>query len=1327
MNIAQNICDAIDIIVNRAIEQATFAKTIVAQVLECVDAAAGLYKVKYQESIYQATCDNLELQYKKGTDVYVLIPEGDFSKAKKILGAVSVLGADYREQAERDAEFDYIGGDLIVDNHEVDLHSYRMEMIDIPINVDIEAATESFTQSEYFIFGAEFKTAIPRENQYYGNYGLILTLEFEDDITREYVLDVDHMVGQPYNQTKYTRQIAAFPIEGAQFKGVKSVIAFSQKFPNKDTSKPADIFIRNIELCGANKNGYVQENGTLNILTPQGILIKDVESLLLQAEVRIRGKVLDPANHNLSFYWFKENAGIDAEQEKYNQYGGQGWECLNDYIPLGEGKVDWLSGTNIYQVKREDCLTRETKYKCVGIYNDNIVLENTVIIKNYDAVELTIESSKGTQFYYNQGHTTLTCLVDNQENLDYTYKWVMVNSFCNYKELLETLEDNDRYAETVDALEYVKGQLANFKIFKEHECILEDFAALNAYFKAKFELENQEETFTYDDFCNYAESYIKNSSLNRIEKNKITNIPAKSIVDFVEYKCAVYDTDENLIGTASIRLTNSFDDKGVYGLVIHGGDQVFKYDESGRSPAHHTMENPMDILPLTFSIYDENGDRIEEDLTEVTSYIEWRIPLFNTMLKPDSSSIGSDEIDYLLIESSDSNDALSLPFDIVSNFNRNASKNQILLEVGFRGKALTAQTNFGFFKEGDSGTNGTNYVCRIVPNTIDNVATPMLIWDGAEAEPKLNYTPESADKWFKVQLWDIAQNVEITEGLKVKWSILANKYRSNIVDDTLIKITEDGSCSVIKPMYGNVDNIANIIRVEVDYDNKKYFATLPLVLAVFQTPGAYRAEIRGGFNSVVYSSDGRHPQYNTLHPFEVYCEHYDNGIWTDISTASTHIKYEWLAKGKLWTDVLQEDGSIKKEWIDYNGLTPISFADARYNEQKFKPIDPYDGQCVTNAIRVNLKDVKNNDTWIGTLYYPIYFGLNRFGIAAINDWDGNSITLDEEGGMVISPQVGAGKKDDNNRFTGVVIGTVDDKSDSKKETGLVGYSAGQRSIFLDAETGKAEFGVQGKGRIILDPTKDTAVIQSGNYSESEKTGMMIDFTTPEIKYGSGKFKVDANGVLNATDGIFSGTIYASGGSIGNWQIKNNRLQTENGSVYLGTDGFKVGDKFNVDSDGTLHASGASIDGHGTFSGNIYAEDGEFKGIIYARDGEFTGVIHARDGEFSGTITATGGSIGGIQIGRNDGLKGVGWSISPSGITCTNITMGGKTFIPSTIYDNNVWWYPDGIPDSSSVTCITSLNPLYDSTGQYVTGFSPSKVTFKYNGSQTKYTCIATTS
>jgi hypothetical protein len=35
--------------------------------------------------------------------------------------------------------------------------------------------------------------------------------------------------------------------------------------------------------------------------------------------------------------------------------------------------------------------------------------------------------------------------------------------------------------------------------------------------------------------------------------------------------------------------------------------------------------------------------------------------------------------------------------------------------------------------------------------------------------------------------------------------------------------------------------------------------------------------------------------------------------------------------------------------------------------------------------------------------------LNRYGHAALNDWDGNSIKIDEESGdIILAPQVGAG-------------------------------------------------------------------------------------------------------------------------------------------------------------------------------------------------------------------------------------------------------------------------------------------------------------------------------
>jgi hypothetical protein len=48
--------------------------------------------------------------------------------------------------------------------------------------------------------------------------------------------------------------------------------------------------------------------------------------------------------------------------------------------------------------------------------------------------------------------------------------------------------------------------------------------------------------------------------------------------------------------------------------------------------------------------------------------------------------------------------------------------------------------------------------------------------------------------------------------------------------------------------------------------------------------------------------------------------------------------------------------------------------------------------------------------------------LNKYGFSHLNNWDGNSIQLKEEGGFILSPQVGAGRKEDDNSFTGVVMG-----------------------------------------------------------------------------------------------------------------------------------------------------------------------------------------------------------------------------------------------------------------------------------------------------------------
>jgi hypothetical protein len=71
----------------------------------------------------------------------------------------------------------------------------------------------------------------------------------------------------------------------------------------------------------------------------------------------------------------------------------------------------------------------------------------------------------------------------------------------------------------------------------------------------------------------------------------------------------------------------------------------------------------------------------------------------------------------------------------------------------------------------------------------------------------------------------------------------------------------------------------------------------------------------------------------------------------------------------------------------------------------------------------------------------------------------------------------------------------------------------------------------------LDPSttgpggRKIAKIQSGNYSTSAKTGMLIDLTTPEIRFGSGNFSVDASGSL----------IAKGGGTIAGWNISDYQL------------------------------------------------------------------------------------------------------------------------------------------------------------------------------------------
>ena len=1065
--IEEIFCDAVQLMVDNAVSKAGYDATIKATILSCSNALTGEYKIKYQDNTLTAYSLNADTTYKKGALVYVQVPNNDLKNRKSIIGAVKSDDESYSISVEQDATYDFIGTN-VVSNGATTLNSYHTESKELynysndaednVLTLDTFAVDEYIKENGSIYCAADFQTSLPQEQQLQGNYGVIFALDFnsnnneEDVITKYYSINVNNMTGNPYKLLQPTRQYAFFDINNANFIRVNSITAFVQNFPNQDQFNTVeDIFITNISLQAANKMTSDELAGySINLTTPEGSIFTTEASpdaeLPIAATVKLRGQEIDDTN--IEFYWFVEDATIKTNSQYYSLYGGLGWKCLNELSPTDT----FVAGKNEFSIKFSDAAARNNTFKCVAVYNGNI-FNKTINIKNYLAVNITIVSDSGTNFYYDQGNPILSCLIDGVAHPEYSYIWLKTDD--NGVEEI----DNTTYQYQVNI-----GQLTNYAIFK----------------------------------------------------------------------CAAVSNGFSL-GTASITLTNSLESESGYSLTIVNGMQVFKYDENGVSPTSQSNDVPMVLEPLRLQLTSADGAAIADSILENLP-ISWEIPTEGTLLIVEENSLSRIELSY----------------DIAASYNYKKTNNTISVSVVYQGQTLRAQTNFLFLKDGDPGTNGTNYVCKIVPNVADGQTMPdRVIYDVSHG--RLNYDPAGANtQWVRAQLWEngelVFDGVSSQNDFTVAWSILQNKYdynTSDLTDLTINSNTGQITCSGYNEQY----DVADIVKVVITTGGVDYTAVLPVTLVNLKNL-SYNISIPdgSGFKFVTYSSDGRLPQYDNSNPFQV---NLING-GADISENS-NVSYTWNIKGAIYQDY---------QWVDQNLLSENTSNDEQLskNQKNFKPASAYDGQCVSVAIECVIR-VSGSEA--AKVHIPVYLGLNKYGLAALNGWDGNSIQVDSTGGFILAPQMGAGRKEPDNSFTGMFLGEVKESSYANKEVGIFGYNHGQRSIFLNAETGSAAFGIANQGQIIIDPTDGRATIRSGNYINGS-SGMEIDLTAPSIKYGNGNFYVDKNGELNASVGTLGASnaakIHISGNTANSFIYSGNKtsLTASSSGFYLGTDGFSMG-------------------------------------------------------------------------------------------------------------------------------------------------------------------------
>jgi hypothetical protein len=72
---------------------------------------------------------------------------------------------------------------------------------------------------------------------------------------------------------------------------------------------------------------------------------------------------------------------------------------------------------------------------------------------------------------------------------------------------------------------------------------------------------------------------------------------------------------------------------------------------------------------------------------------------------------------------------------------------------------------------------------------------------------------------------------------------------------------------------------------------------------------------------------------------------------------------------------------------------------------------------------------------------PILIMQSNYDFAMLNEWDG-SLTIDKEKGIILSSMIGAGKKNSENKFSGVLIGDLKGGTglnSTEKMTGIYGF------------------------------------------------------------------------------------------------------------------------------------------------------------------------------------------------------------------------------------------------------------------------------------------------
>ena len=443
--INQSILKTIDLVVKDNLNKIHFDQSIKGIIDSVVNINTGEYKIKYEDGIFSAFSENTSIIYKEGDQVWIKIPEGDYSNKKLIESKISSLDSSDNDSNNRNN----ISINVLEPSWDEFYNYNKSEQFGLIAGVSSPLRIWQHTNESDTIFSnyntlygkiqlkASFQTNLMSDYNS-GNYGLKIGFRVRkyDENGEEvidiiyYNLDLSSFIGSPYKLNTFTPQSVQIDVGTNFLIGLESIDFFQENLHtdyrysyNEDGSSEkifnetvANIFVKDIELNFIELVDYSQEPFYINIQTPQGnsFVGIDKNSLDLKGSLLHYGKEILPSDI-CECYWFKENYSITFDNEKYNNIGGTGWE-----------KID--GNYNILTLTREANIL-DQKYKLVIIYDKELTFTK----------EITI--------YYNSGNIIISqelinsdiqlSIVDLVEKKQYNGKWYKRTSDNSYEILNE--------------------------------------------------------------------------------------------------------------------------------------------------------------------------------------------------------------------------------------------------------------------------------------------------------------------------------------------------------------------------------------------------------------------------------------------------------------------------------------------------------------------------------------------------------------------------------------------------------------------------------------------------------------------------------------------------------------------------------------------------------------------------------------------------------------------------------------------------------------------------------------------------------------------------